>query len=84
MILMLLFVATTAFALPGDPPLHGGGCDPNTVIPLKSPDFPWAIPVVHKMIKEQAFKMFKAKIAPYIEIDPATGKRYTEEDTNLK
>jgi len=74
MILMLLFVATTAFALPGDPPLYGGSCDPKKFIPLESPDFPWTIPIVHKMIHEQATKMFKAKIAPYIEISPETGQ----------
>jgi len=74
MILPLLFVATTAFALPGDPPLYGGSCDSETQINVNSPDFPIPLSFVHKMINEQAMKMFKAKIAHYIEIDPATGK----------
>lgn len=73
MISVLLFVATTAFALPGDPPLS---CDPEAKLYLKSPDFPWPVSLVYKTIDEQAVKMLEAKIAPYTEINPHSGEKF--------
>ena len=73
---ILLFVAATASALPGDPPLYGGDCDPEKRISTDDPDLPVTIAVVYKMIEEEALKMLKVKIAPYIEIDPETGKEF--------
>jgi hypothetical protein len=73
MILALLFAATTAFALPGDPPLS---CDPEAKLYLKSPDFPFPISYVHKVIREQAIKMLDAKLTPYLENDPQTGEKF--------
>lgn len=74
MILPLLFVATIVFALPGHPPSHGGNCGPKTKLYRDSPDFPVPISIVFYMIREQKTKMFNAKIAPYIEIEPETGR----------
>jgi hypothetical protein len=75
MIFPLLFVATTAFALPGDPPLWGGSCDPEKVINIKNPDFAVPVELVHKWIEERGIRMFKAKIDPFLEIDPKTGEK---------
>lgn len=74
MTLPFLFVASIVFAFPEDPPLWGGSCDPEKSISINSPDFPYPISLVNKNIREQAIKMFKAKSAPYIEVDPKTGK----------
>jgi hypothetical protein len=73
LILALLFTATTAFALPGDPPFD---CDPDAKLYLKSPDFPVFYSEVLKKIIEQRNKMLKAKISPYLETDPKTGKEF--------
>lgn len=71
---ILLVACTNAFALQGDPPLWGGNCNPDSWISVDSPDFPLTVAVAHKMIRNHAYKMFKTRIAPYIEIDPKTGK----------
>jgi len=72
--LVLLVACTNALALQGDPPLWGGSCSPETLIDVDSPDFPLTVSVARKMIRNHALKMFKARIAPYIEISPETGK----------
>jgi hypothetical protein len=68
-------MATTAFALPGDPPIWGGNCDPEAEFNVNDPDFPVPIPLVHKMINDEGKRLFKAKIDPYLEVDPKTGEK---------
>ena len=42
---------------------------------IDNPDFPVRYPFIVQIINEKALKMFEAKVAPYIETDPETGKK---------
>ena len=55
----------------GDPPFS---CNKEGIIALDDPDFPIPVRVVHEKIREETIRRLKAKIAPYTEIDPETGK----------
>jgi hypothetical protein len=72
---ILLFVATSAFSLPGDPPLWGGDCDDEKQFHVDDPDLPVAVSAVNTIIRNQALKMYEAKAAPYLEVDPKTGEK---------
>jgi hypothetical protein len=72
---ILLFLATTAFALPGDPPLWGGDCSDEAKFHADDPDLPVAVSVVNQLIRNQSLKMYEAKAAPYLEVDPQTGNK---------
>jgi len=72
---ILLLMATTTFALPGDPPLWGGNCDPEKQFSVDDPDLPVPISLVHKMIRDEKIRIFKAKIDPYLEVNPKTGEK---------
>ena len=71
---IVFFAATTAFALPGDPPLWGGKCGENAEMRLSDPDLPIPIAVVHKSISDEKSRLLRAKVSPYVEIDPKTGE----------
>ena len=74
LIVILIVIAGDAAALQGDPPLFGGSCDPNAKINIKDPNLPLTVSYVYKIIKERSNEMIRSKMAPYIEVNPETGK----------